>query len=153
MITTPQIIHTKSHPTAVIRLTIPRAQIQTVMSPAIAEVLEAIPVQKIAGAVFSYHLKLDPVIFDLEVGAPISEPLLESVGRVYASELPAAMVARTTYQGAYDGLAAAWGEFMEWIAASEYKPAAGLWESYVFGPESTPDSSLWRTELNRILLN
>jgi effector-binding domain-containing protein len=61
-----------------------------------------------------------------------------ATGRVHASQLPAAMVARTVYRGPYEGLDPAWGEFNEWIAAEGHKPAKDFWECYVSGPESKP---------------
>ncbi len=47
---------------------------------------------------------------------------------------------------------AARGEFGAWIEARGHQAAEGLWECYVAGPESGPDASRWRTELNRPLL-
>jgi effector-binding domain-containing protein len=75
-----------------------------------------------------------------------------AAGRVKASELPAATVARTLHHGNYEGLGSAWGEFMDWIAAEGHKPAEDLWECYLAGPESNPDPATWRTELNRPLI-
>lgn len=49
----------------------------------------------------------------------------------------------------YEGLGAAWGEFGAWIAAQGHTPAPDLWESYVTGPESSPDPATWRTELTQ----
>jgi effector-binding domain-containing protein len=152
MLDKPQIVRTQRQATAVIRLTIPRAQIQSVMEPAINEVMEAIAAQGIApaGPVFSHHFRMDPETFDFEVGVPVPRPVAER-GRVQASELPAAIVARTVYRGPYEGLGAAWGEFMAWMAFERHEPASNLWECYVAGPESDPDPATWRTELNRPL--
>jgi hypothetical protein len=50
MLDRPQIVQTEAQPTAVIRLTIPRAEIQTVMGPAIAEVMAAVTAQGLAPA-------------------------------------------------------------------------------------------------------
>jgi len=47
---------------------------------------------------------------------------------------------------------AAWGEFGEWIKTNGHTPAENLWEIYATGPESGPDPSGWRTELNRPLI-
>ena len=94
---------------------------------------------------------MDPDTFDFEVGVPIMTPL-SATGRVKVSDLPAAMVARTVYYGDYEGLGAAWGDFMDWIAAEGHEPAQALWEFYVAGPESNPDPDTWRTELNRPLI-
>ncbi|HEX3139871.1 MAG TPA: AraC family transcriptional regulator, partial [Rhizobacter sp.] len=67
-------------------------------------------------------------------------------------ELRAARVARTVYHGGYEGLDAAWREFMGWIDHEQLKPAEDLWECYVTGPEAGPDATQYRTELNRPLL-
>jgi effector-binding domain-containing protein len=152
MLDKPQIVRTQAQPTAVIRLTIPHAEIQTVMGPAIAEVMAAVAAQGLspAGPVFSHHLRMAPDTFDFEVGVPVKAPV-SATGRVKASQLPAATVARTVYHGPYEGLGSAWGEFGEWIATEGYKPATNLWECYTAGPESSPDPVTWRTELNRPL--
>jgi len=153
MLDQPRVVRTGALQTAVIRLAIPRAEIQRVMGPAISEVMEAIAAQGItpAGPVFSHHFRMDPDAFDFEVGVPVAAPVSE-IGRVTASTLPAATVARTVYRGPYEGLGSAWGEFDEWIATEEHTPADDLWECYLAGPESSPDQTAWRTELNRPLL-
>jgi effector-binding domain-containing protein len=152
MLDTPKITQTTAQHAAVIRLTIPREEIQSVMGPAIGEVMAAVAAQGIApaGPVFSHHFRMDPGIVDFEVGVPVAAPV-SAAGRVKAGELPAATVARTVYHGPYEGLGPAWAEFDAWIAAEGYTPAPDLWECYVAGPESSPDSANWRTELNRPL--
>ena len=122
------------------------------MGPAIGEVMETIAAQglKPAGPVFSLHFDLQPDTFDFEVGVPVDQPVNAS-GRVYASTLPARRALRTIYTGPYEGLGEGWGEFMDWIYASGHTTADGLWERYLSGPESSPDPSTWRTELNKPL--
>jgi effector-binding domain-containing protein len=153
MIDTPQIVQTSEQLAAVIHLTIPRAEIQNAMGPAIGEVMAAVAAQGIApvGPVFSHHFRMDPGTFDFEVGVPVATPVAPT-GRVKPGRLPAAKVARTVYEGPYEGLGPAWGEFGAWIAAAGHQPAPNLWEFYVAGPESSPDPAQWRTELNRPLL-
>lgn len=152
MLDKPQIIQTQAQPAAVIRFTIPRAEIRNVMGPGIGEVMAAVAAQGVtpAGPVFSHHFKMDPDTFDFEVGVPVKAPVNPD-GRVKPSQLPGAKVARAIYRGPYEGLGAAWGEFNEWIVAEGLTPAANLWESYVAGPESGPDPAKWQTELNRPL--
>ncbi|MBI4957511.1 MAG: GyrI-like domain-containing protein [Myxococcales bacterium] len=154
MLDEPRIVETERQETAVIRLTVPRAEIQKVMGPAIAEVLGALAAQGVApaGPVFSHHVRMSPDVFDFEVGVPVAAPV-KPVGRVQASELAAAKVARTVYRGPYEGLATAWPELTAWIEAAGHRPAANLWEVYAAGPESSPDPASWRTELNRPLLD
>jgi effector-binding domain-containing protein len=153
MIDQPQIVSTEARPTAVIRFTIPREEIRHVMGPAIAEVMAAVSAQGIgpAGPMFSCHFRMDPKVFDFEVGVPVSAPV-SPVGRVVASQLPAARVACTVYRGPYEGLGTAWGEFNEWVMAQGLTPAPSLWECYVAGPESSANPAEWRTEFNRPLV-
>ena len=153
MLDRPQIVKTDAQRTAIIRLTIPREEIRNVMGPGIAELTAAVAAQGIAtaGPIFSHHLRMDPAIFDFEIGVPVTAPV-SAAGRVKPGQLPAATVARTLYRGPYEELGSAWGEFCAWIAAEGHTPAPDLWECYVVGPESSPDPAAWRTELNRPLI-
>ena len=103
------------------------------------------------GSMFSYHFRMDPDMFDFEVGVPVAEPV-EPNERVVPSSLPACTVARTSYIGPYEGLSKAWTEFNAWIKAQGHEPAANMWEVYIAGPDSGSDPALWRTELNRPLI-
>jgi effector-binding domain-containing protein len=153
MIEPPSIAHSPAQPAAVIRLTIPRAEIQRAMGPARAELMSTLAAQGVAaaGPWFTRHLRMHPDVFDFEVGVPVTAPVIDA-GRVAAGELPAATVARTTLHGGYERLGAAWGQLDEWIRAEGHTPAPDLWERYVAGPESGADAAGWRTELNRPLI-
>jgi len=150
MLDQPQIVQTVFQPTAVIRLTIPRDEIQNVMGPGHSELMAAVAAQGIepAGPWFTHHLRMDPGLFDFEIGVPVARPI-SAAGRVQPSELPAATVARAVYHGAYEGLGSAWAELDAWITAAGYASGIDLWECYITGPESNPDPATWRTELNR----
>ena len=154
MIDAPKITHTSAQLTAIIHLAVPRAEIRKVMGPGIRELMAAVAAQGIApaGPWFTHHLRMDPEIFDFEIGVPVPSPVV-AAGRVMPGQLPAARVAQTTLHGAYEGLPAAWGEFDAWIAAQGHRPAADLWEVYLAGPEANPDPATWRTELNRPLMD
>jgi len=118
MLDAPQIAHTAAQPTAIIRLTIPRAEIRNVMSPGYHKLVAAVAAQGIApaGPWFTHPLRMDPNTFDFEIGVPVPTPVA-AVGRVTACQWRATKVARTTYHGTYEGLDAAWGEFVAWITA------------------------------------
>jgi effector-binding domain-containing protein len=152
MIEPPRITETAAGPIAVIHLTVPRSKIRNVMGPGITEVMAAVRAQGIspAGPWFTHHLRIDPDVFDFEVGVPLPVPVA-AVGRVKPGERPAMTVAQTIYHGPYEGLGEAWGQFDDWIAARGHRKAADLWECYAIGPESTPDPAGWRTELIRPL--
>jgi effector-binding domain-containing protein len=150
MLDEPQIVQTTAQPAAVIRFTIPRAEIRTVMGPGHKELMAAVAAQGVAtaGPWFSHHLRMDPGIFDFEIGVPVASPI-SAAGRVMPGELPAAKVVRTVYHGPYEKLGDAWGELDAWIKAAGYTPAPDLWEVYLAGPESSPGPATFRTELNR----
>jgi effector-binding domain-containing protein len=152
MIDTPRILNSAALRTAVIRLTVPRSQIQNVMGPAIGEAIATASAQGVgpAGPVFSRHFRMDPEVFDFEVGVPVSAPCAPA-GRVQPGELPATRVVRTVYHGGYEGLGAAWSEFDAWIRAEGIVTGTEFWECYAAGPESGPDPAAWRTELTRPL--
>jgi effector-binding domain-containing protein len=154
MLATPQIIETTVQTAAVIRLTIPRNEMMKAFGPAASELMTALAAQGVAplSAIFAHHLKMSPDIFDFELGVKVAAPV-KATGRVKPGELPAAKVARTVYSGPYEGLPAAWGEFVAWMKSSGHEMADDLWEVYSVGPQSTPDPAGWRTELNRPLKN
>jgi effector-binding domain-containing protein len=150
MLDTPEITQSEAQQTAVIRFTIPRAEIRHAMGDGIAELMSTLAAQGIAPA-GPLHLRTDPAIFDFEIGVPVATPVA-ATGRVTMGALPSARVARTVYRGPYEGLGPAWGEFDAWIAANGHTAAPGLWERYVAGPESSTDPTTWQTELNRPLV-
>ena len=61
MIDEPQILHTTAQPIAVVRLTVPRSEIRTVMMPAITEVRRTLAEQEVtpAGPWLTHHLRID----------------------------------------------------------------------------------------------
>lgn len=153
MLDQPHITQTEDRQTAVIRLTIPRAEMRGVMGPGIRELMSVVAAQGItpAGPWFTHHLRMEPGIFDFEIGVPVMSPV-EPSGRVQPGRLPASTVARTVYRGGYEGLPNAWSEFQAWIATNGHQAAPDLWEIYAAGPESSTDPANWRTELYRPLV-
>jgi effector-binding domain-containing protein len=152
MIEEPKIIETSEQKAAVIHITVPRDRIQEVMGPGHNELMSTLKAQGIApsGPWFSHHFRMDPKVFDFEIGVPVAGEI-EPSGRVKPGQLPATKVARTTYTGGYEGLGPAWGDFDKWLKEHGYNTAGDLWEVYTAGPETGNDSTLYRTELNRPL--
>ncbi len=153
MIETPHISKTNDQMTAMIRLTIPRSEIQEVMQPALIELMEVLQDQGLpaAGPWFTHHLRMDPEVFDFEVCIPVNAPIIPT-RRVEQGLLPASRIARTIYHGPYEGLADAWPEFIDWIEEQNLTPAPDLIECYLTGPESSPNPEDWRTEFIRPLV-
>lgn len=152
MIEAPAIVHAAREAAAVILITTPRSEMPKVFGPGVQELMGTLAAQGLApaGAIFAHHLRMTPETFEFELGVPVAGTV-KAAGRVRPGELPAATVARTVYHGGYEGLPAAWGEFMAWITAAGHATAPDLWESYVDGPHSSPDQSTWRTVLSRPL--
>jgi effector-binding domain-containing protein len=150
----PIITHVEAQDTAVVRLTIARSAIQSMMGPAIAEVRAALKAQGLspAGPVFSHHFVMHPDTFDFEVGVPVATPV-SPAGRVMAGQLPAGRVARAVHQGGYEALGASWGGLLHWVKAHGFKTAPDLWEVYLAGPDAHANPRNWRTELNKPLVD
>ena len=148
----PHVYQTAAQDVALLHLTIPRSEIATLMGPGLQEVLAAVAAQgrTVTGPWFTHHFRMDPAVFDFEIGVPVSEPI-SPAGRVKPGTWPAMRVARTVFRGGFEGLGAGWGRFDAWIKAAGLQPATELWERYLRGPESGPDSSQYRTEFNRPL--
>ena len=153
LIETPEVTEAAPRLTAAIHLTIPRSRIQSEMQPGLNEIMSVIKEQGIgpAGRWFTHHFRMDPAIFDFEICVPVSSPV-KNVGRVVSREMPTMKVVQTVYSGGYEKLGSAWGEFNNWIGANGHKPGPDHYESYVIGPESSPNSTEWRTELQRPLV-
>lgn len=153
MLDEPFLVQTEAHAAAVIHITVPRDQMQEVMGPAIHEVIAAVTAQGIGptGPLFAHHFDMTPGIFNFEVGVPVSSAV-QPAGRVKVGEIPGASVMRTVYTGPYEGLGEAWGSFQDLVESAGHVLAPDLWERYLQGPESGPDSSAYRTELNQPIL-
>jgi uncharacterized protein YndB with AHSA1/START domain/effector-binding domain-containing protein len=153
IIDAPQITKTSERFAAVIHLTIPRSEIRSVMGPGLTEVMAAVKAQGIgpAGPWFTHHLNMNPATFDFEICVPVNAPVV-AVGRVSPRTFPAVTVAHTLYRGGYERLGEAWGEFGASIAANGHSAGPDLYECYAVGPESSPNSADWLTELTKPLI-
>jgi len=153
VIDTPRIAQMPDQLTAVIRMTGTQSEMQNETGNGYKElmaVLSATGIQP-AGPWFTHHLRMDGETYDYEVGVPVSSPV-PPAGRVRTGRWPAGTVARLVLTGSYEWLFGAWAELDAWIEAQGHTSAPDRWECYVRGPESTPDPSGWRTELNRPLI-
>ncbi len=154
MIETPIILQTAAQKVARVHLTVPRAEIQHVMMPGLNEIKAVLEDQGIkpTGPWFTHHLQMSPEVFDFEICLPV-DTSIKAVGRVQAGEIPSVRAARTVYHGDFEGLGDAWGQFMDWIETNHHRSAPDLLETYLAGPESSPDPANWATQLTRPLLD
>ncbi len=147
-----RIVQTTPQLTACIPFKIPREDMRLVIGPGLAELKAAVAAQNVAvsGPWFTHHLKNPAAIFDFELCLPVAAPVAPE-NRVTPGLWPAMKLARTIYHGGYEGLGAAWGEFLQRIEAAGHKTRDGLWECYVVGPDASGDPAAWRTELSKPL--
>ncbi len=75
-----------------------------------------------------------------------------AVNRVKPGQWSAMNIAQTTYDGGYESLGGAWGEFRGMIKAAGHRTVDGLNESYAVGPEVNADPTTWRTVLSKELV-
>ncbi len=153
VIDSPMIAETSDQLTATISLTVPRAEIMTVMGPGIREVLAVLAARGITptGPWFTHHRQRPKETFDFDICVPVASPVAAE-GRVTPGLLAAARVARTIYRGPYEGLGAGWGEFCQWVETNGLPAREDLWERYVVGPETGCEPAGFVTELNRPLV-
>ena len=154
MLTPPEIRDLPAQNTAVVRLTIPRGDMMRRFDPAVREVLAALNAQGIApaGPVFAHYLKLPGEIFDFELGFPVAQPIT-AAGNVYPAPQPAQKIIRTVYTGPFEGLSSAWGVFQHHILAKKYRYAVNFREAYLTNPDEIADTTEYKTELIRILVD
>ena len=150
---TPQIVRTTANLIATIRVTVPRPEIRKVIGPGLEELKAAVAAQGVAvtGPWFTHHLKMDPAVFDFEIGVCVVKPV-SPAGRVRPGTGPATSMARTVHCGPYEKLGEAWGAFDAWVKSTGHTAGPDLWERYVAGPESVADAAAYRTELYRPLI-
>lgn len=152
MISSPAVTITKPLSTAVIPLLAPIQALGQYLDPAILELLNVLADQGIvpSGPMFCYHNRRPTDTFDLVVGFPVAAPFIPAE-RVLLSSLPTMRVVRTEYTGPYEGLSAAWGELMGWVAAQGLTGTGRFMERYLNNPNLVLDPYAYRTELSYIL--
>jgi effector-binding domain-containing protein len=123
MIDSPHVTKTTTQLTAVIHLQIARHEIQRVMGPGLRELMSTVADQGIkpTGPWFVHHLTRPADGWDFEISVPVSEPVVAS-GRVKPSQWPAMTVARTVYEGPYEGLAGAWANSWTGLPPTDIRP-------------------------------
>ncbi len=150
---TPEIVESPEQTVAMIPIVVARSKMPEVMGPGISEVFAVVSAQNIpiTGPWFAHHFEITDETFDFAICVPIATPV-EPSGRVVPGTRRAALVARAVLVGPYEHLSDGWGELMAWIDRNGHQPASDLWEVYLTGPDASPDSSTWRTQLNRPLI-
>jgi effector-binding domain-containing protein len=122
------------------------------MDPAIHEILQVLADQGLrpAGPMFSNHHRRPSDTFDFEIGFPVTRALTES-GRVKNGILSAERVARSVYEGPYEGLSQAWPALQDWVRQQGLAETGRFFERYLNNPDEVEDPKDYRTELNWVV--
>lgn len=136
-------------PTAVVRGTMPVADMSTWLPAAYQEIggylqrCGAAP----AGPPFARYTFRDDLA-DVEAGFPVTRPV-GGAGRVVPSSLPSGPAAVTTHHGPYERLDAAFDAVEAWLKEHGHEAAGPHWEVYYTDPQAEPDPTRWRTDVVR----
>lgn len=146
------------HTAVVARTDMPMYTMATLMDGAFAHLAELLTTagSPPAGGALALHHRMPVDTADVEVGFPVAEPLAEPIlkesgHRVTASTLPSGRVAAVSHLGGYDGLADAWGAFIEQIGEAGEQMAFPFWEIYVTEPSPGAYPASLRTDLFTVL--
>ena len=147
-LTEPTLITLTAAPTAVVRhRQVTLATLRPLFDagyPAIAA--SGVP---IVGPAFSFYRGDTSVPFDLELGFPIADPLVQPVKGVVTvepSQLPSGRAWALTHLGAYGSLHESWGRLDEHARSRGARPS-GMLEVYVTEPTPDTDPTTLRTDL------
>lgn len=135
-------------PVLLIRRSIPRAQLQPMLSECFGKLFghgrkAGLP---IAGAPLARYLAVGAGPWTVEAAMPLAAPVLGE-GEMEPGTLPAGPVAVGIHAGLFDQLPETYAAIEKWMAANGMRSAGAPWESYVTDPGQQPDPADWRTEV------
>jgi effector-binding domain-containing protein len=133
-------------PTAVMRATVPMAELTTFFGRAFSAVWSLLTAQgvAVAGAPFGLYLSEPTDTVELEAGFPVAGPFTPS-DEVISSVLPGGRAAATMHVGPYDSMEKTYGALLAWITGRGMTPGTTMWEVYLTDPQKEPDPAKWQT--------
>jgi effector-binding domain-containing protein len=94
-----------------------------------------------SGAPFAAYYNMDMQDLDVEIGVPVSKPIVGS-GAVGESVIPAGKQASCVFKGAYAEIGPAYEALTKWIGDNGHIPTGVCYEFYLNTPGEVPDSEL-----------
>lgn len=125
------IVTTERRLTAVIRATVPFAEIPDAQRSArakIAAILRALDAGTVGRGITRFRTPAAGAL-DMEIGNLVARRF-EDRGDVVLSELPAGRAAHFALKGSFAGLPGAWQTLFDWCAREQLKPSGVNWEIY-----------------------
>ncbi|MFI7547898.1 GyrI-like domain-containing protein [Actinoplanes sp. NPDC049599] len=137
-----------AQPTAVIRSSMPVAQLRGWLAGAYQELDRYLAEQGISAvgppfARYAFH----GAVVDVEAGFPVPGPVPDSGRWVTASRLPAGPVAVAVHEGHYQDLGLAYQAVTGWLKERGLEPAGPHWDVYYTNLAAQPDTATWRTDV------
>ncbi|MFZ2964996.1 MAG: GyrI-like domain-containing protein [Rhodoglobus sp.] len=128
--------------------TVPMQQLPAFFSRALGTAAAAISDQGThpAGPPVAVYRGMPTSVFDVTVGFPVESTVTEAPGTLLLT-LPAGRAAVITHHGSYESLPTTYDVLGRWMRKHGLAPAPLMWEQYLVGPESTPESAGWVTRI------
>lgn len=149
---TPEIKSTqlKEQPTAVLRETVPMAELRDFFGRAFGAVMGAVQQQhvQLAGPPFALYRGMPTDVVDVEAGFPLAAAFARAGGSdtgVTAGTLPAGPAFEALHIGPYESLQQTYGAILARMQAEGVTPGGAMWEYYLSDPGTEPDQSKWQT--------
>jgi len=101
---------------------------------------------EMTGPPVSIYYAVNGSEMDVAAGAPVTQ-VTAITDEISEFELAGGKAATAIYTGPYEGIGAAWGEFMSEISGRGETAVEPCWEEYITDPTTEPDSSKWQTLL------
>lgn len=145
---TPRVVELDSQPVVTVRRVCSQAEIGT----AIQEVFHILRPKfasgeiAMAGAPFARYFAFSAERVDMEVGAPVAQPI-SSRGELQAGELAGGRAVSYLHLGPYEDLHGAWRSVEAWIKAQGLTGCGAPWEVYLSDPCKEPDPAKYQTQI------
>jgi effector-binding domain-containing protein len=136
--------------TAIVRASVPFAEIPTAQRSARAKVGAALPTLE-AGPVGRAHTRFRTTAnsrLDMEIGTIVARPFVAQ-GDVVPSDLPAGRAAHFQLKGSFEGMPGAWQTLFAWCKAEKLSLAGINWE--IYSPWEGVDPAQLETDLYALL--
>lgn len=134
--------------TAVLRETVPMAELRGFFDRAYKSVMTAVQQQNVqlAGPPFALYRGTPTDVVDVEAGFPLAAPYPGGGdGSVTAGILPAGRALEAMHVGPYETLPQTYGAVMARMQADGLTPGDAMWEYYLTDPGAEPDPAAWKT--------
>lgn len=133
----------KEQPVISIRKTTNMAGLQQELGQAFTAVIDYLAElgETPAGSVFACYYNLDMEHLDVEMGIPVSKPVIGK-GEIKAGSIPAGKQVSVVHKGPYPQMEGVYNAMTEWMKTQGHIPTGVVYEFYLNSPMEVPESEL-----------